>query len=197
MSHMEKTNETNRLASTHLTDDQLGEVSALHQRERRNVSIVLGLVILFAVQDFFEDLAEGGEWQMIATDLVYVSLMIGLLIYIWRHVPRARSRHNSFLAEAAQQRHEDAEAWRARAAELLDGLAHMIRDQFERWRLTQAEQEVALLLLKGFGLKRIATLRGTGERTVRQQAAQIYNKAGLSGRAELSAFFLEDLLSPR
>ena len=40
----------------------------------------------------------------------------------------------------------------------------------------------------------IANLRATSERTVRQRAKDVYRKAGLSGRAELSAFFLEDLL---
>lgn len=36
----------------------------------------------------------------------------------------------------------------------------------------------------------------TSERTIRAQARSIYAKAGLSGRAALSAFFLEDLLAP-
>jgi len=35
------------------------------------------------------------------------------------------------------------------------------------------------------------------ERTVRQHAVAVYRKSGLAGRAELSAFFLEDLLLPR
>jgi DNA-binding NarL/FixJ family response regulator len=35
------------------------------------------------------------------------------------------------------------------------------------------------------------------ETTVRQQARAIYRKAGLSGRHDLAAFFLEDLLGPR
>jgi hypothetical protein len=43
----------------------------------------------------------------------------------------------------------------------------------------------------------IAQARGTSERTVRQQALALYRKAGVAGRAELSAFFLEDLLLPR
>jgi hypothetical protein len=32
--------------------------------------------------------------------------------------------------------------------------------------------------------------------TVRQHAVAVYRKSGLAGRAELSAFFLEDLLLP-
>jgi hypothetical protein len=55
---------------------------------------------------------------------------------------------------------------------------------------------VALLLLKGLSLKEIAAIRVTTERTVRAQARSLYSKAGLTGRAALSAFFLEDLLAP-
>jgi DNA-binding NarL/FixJ family response regulator len=50
------------------------------------------------------------------------------------------------------------------------------------------------LLLKGLSHKEIANLRSTSEATIRQQAASIYQKSSLSGRAALSAFFLEDLL---
>ena len=55
---------------------------------------------------------------------------------------------------------------------------------------------IALLLLKGPSHKAIAAVRQTSEKTVRQQSLAVYRKAGLSGRAELSAFFLEDLLLP-
>ena len=64
------------------------------------------------------------------------------------------------------------------------------------WSLTTAEREVALLMLKGLRHKDIASLRGTSERTVRQQALTIYKKAHLDGRTDLAAFFLEDLLQP-
>ncbi|MEM7209175.1 MAG: LuxR C-terminal-related transcriptional regulator [Pseudomonadota bacterium] len=194
MSYSDKFNQNNELNRLHLTDDQFDEVSQLHHRERLNVSIVLGLVLLFGVQDFFEDLGQGGDWMMIATDLLYASIMIGLLVYIWRHVPLARKRYSRFLAQVAHRRKEDADNWRAQAAELLSGLGRLIAAQFDNWMLTQAEQEVGFLLLKGLSFKQIAEVRGTSERTVRQQAAQIYLKAGVSGRAELSAFFLEDLL---
>ena len=39
-------------------------------------------------------------------------------------------------------------------------------------------------------------MRQTSERTIREQARALYRKSGLSGRAELSAYFLEDLLLP-
>jgi len=78
----------------------------------------------------------------------------------------------------------------------VQGLSHAIDQQLEAWRLTPAEKEVAFLLLKGLSFKEIAPVRGTSERTVRQQALAVYAKSGLAGRAELAAFFLEDLLLP-
>ena len=86
--------------------------------------------------------------------------------------------------------------WRADMRELLKGLSAAIDAQFERWGLTPAEREVALLLLKGLSHKEIAVVREASVLTVRQQASSVYSKANLSGRAALSAFFLEDLLLP-
>ena len=80
---------------------------------------------------------------------------------------------------------------------MLDGLGEAIEQQFTRWNLTDAEREVALLLLKGLshqGDRRACA--AVSERTVREQARAVYTKAGLTGRAALSAFFLEDLLAP-
>jgi DNA-binding CsgD family transcriptional regulator len=90
----------------------------------------------------------------------------------------------------------EGQRWRSESHTLLAGLGEAIDGQFSRWNLTDAEREVALLLLKGLSLKEIATIRTTAERTIRAQARAVYSKAGLTGRAALSAFFLEDLLAP-
>ena len=86
--------------------------------------------------------------------------------------------------------------WRDETRALLRGLGEAIDRQFLTWNLTDAERDVGLLLLKGLSLKEIAAVRVTSERTIRSQARSIYAKAGLSGRAALAAFFLEDLLAP-
>jgi DNA-binding CsgD family transcriptional regulator len=62
---------------------------------------------------------------------------------------------------------------------------------FLRWRLTRAEQEVAWLLLKGVSLQDIGAARNTSPRTARDQASAVYRKAGVAGRAELSALLLD------
>ena len=86
--------------------------------------------------------------------------------------------------------------WRDETRAILKGLGEAIDRQFSTWKLTEAERDVGLLILKGLSLKEIAAARVTSERTIRAQARSIYAKAGLSGRAALSAFFLEDLLAP-
>jgi DNA-binding NarL/FixJ family response regulator len=71
----------------------------------------------------------------------------------------------------------------------------IIHQQFEDWNLSQSEQEVAMLMLKGLNFQEIAALRNTKEKTCRHQASAIYNKSGLVGRHELSAWFIEDFIS--
>lgn len=85
------------------------------------------------------------------------------------------------------------ESWRAQRKSEIEALGKAIEDQFRQWRLSAAEIDVAGLMLKGASLKEIAIARETSEATIRQQAQSIYRKSGLSGRAELSAYFLESL----
>jgi DNA-binding CsgD family transcriptional regulator len=91
---------------------------------------------------------------------------------------------------------KEGERWRNEARTLINGLGTAIEVQFNNWKLTEAESDVGLLILKGLSLKEIAIIRSTSERTIRAQARALYIKAGVSGRAALSAYFLEDLLAP-
>ncbi|MGZ8457472.1 MAG: helix-turn-helix transcriptional regulator [Gemmatirosa sp.] len=109
----------------------------------------------------------------------------------WRSAHAATALHVR-LAEQAEER----DRWRATSHEAMEGLGRAIDAQFDEWRLTPAEREVALLLLKGYGHKQVAIATGRGERTARQHAGVVYEKAGLGGRAELAAFFLQDLMLP-
>jgi putative tricarboxylic transport membrane protein len=108
---------------------------------------------------------------------------------------RARRREETLLHDLETAR-EDAKRSSTETQEILRGLGEQIDKQFDKWRLTSAEREVAHLMLKGLRHKEIASVRGTSERTVRQQALTIYKKAGLEGRQDLAAYFLEDLLEP-
>jgi DNA-binding CsgD family transcriptional regulator len=133
--------------------------------------------------------------------LVFVSALAGIG-FNWRQLMAARDRSERLdqeLAEARAEAHrwsEDAKRWNQDAQAILQGLGAAIDRQFDRWGLTPAEREIALLQLKGLRHKAIAELRNTSERTVRQQALNVYRKSGLNGRNDLAAFFLENLLLP-
>lgn len=73
-------------------------------------------------------------------------------------------------------------------------LSDVIDRQFQAWTLTPAERDVGFLALKGLDVAEIAELRGAAQGTVRAQLTRIYSKAGVSGRAQFAAFFVEDLL---
>lgn len=128
-------------------------------------------------------------------ELSLLALVLGTVAYLWmgwRDARRVIARTQSELAARGAER----DAWRARAEKILQGLGQEIDGQLREWGLTPVERETALLLLKGYGHKEIAALQEKSERTVRQHSVAVYRKSGLSGRAELSAFFLEDLLLP-
>lgn len=74
-------------------------------------------------------------------------------------------------------------------------LAQVVAAQFTAWGLTPAERDVGLLALKGLDVAEIAALRGAAQGTVRAQLTRIYAKAGVSGRAQFAAHFVEDLMA--
>ena len=165
-------------------------------RERQIVGASLAFRVFFSAYDLFEDATDGLSLFELAGDLIGFLISAGLLLYIYILQPATARRQNVGLTAETTRQKQDLKLLSGIAKKHLDGLSIYIDQQFEHWELTHAEKEVALLLLKGLSLKEIATLRNITERTARQQATTVYGKAGLSGRAELSAFFLEDLLLP-
>ena len=125
-----------------------------------------------------------------------MALAIAGITALWRGFLTARGRAAQLDADLASARAEAAH-YRSEAREALQGLGEAIDRQFERWQLTSAEREVGLLMLKGLSHREVSEIRQTSDATVRQQAVMVYRKSGLANRAELSAFFLEDLLLPR
>jgi len=151
--------------------------------------LLLAAIALLVVLDLIADALELGDPLHVPLEVAAVALGAGGAWWLRARAERARRRQVAALTEEAAR-------WRAEAEDALRGLGAAIDRQCDRWALSPAEREVALLLLKGLAMKEIAEARGTSERTARQQANAVYRKSALSGRAELSAFFLEDLLLP-
>ena len=158
----------------------------------------VAMAVLAAV-DLWADLGEGAARSHVLTEGAILLLgFLGaglvarrLVVALKGTEARASSLEGQLEATAAE-----AQRWREEARTLMAGLGRAIDTQFERWQLTAAEKEVGLLLLKGLTHKEIAAVRTVTEATARQQARAVYRKAGVSGRHDLAAFFLEDLMLP-
>ncbi len=109
---------------------------------------------------------------------------------------RDLARQRAGLIEGLAKAKAEGDHWRQAAQVHVQGLGEAISAQFRTWRLTSSEADIAMLLLKGLSHKDIAAARATSEATVRQQSRAIYQKSGLGSRAELAAFFLDDLKPP-
>lgn len=168
----------------------------MNNRERWVIITILLGTAIFVGMDLFTDSSEGvGWWHLAAEGFVALTALAGVVFLLRGSFALKRSLAAEVLKSSSLQ--TEAEQWRKQAKVHIEGLSQEIERQLTSWRLTISEKEVAFLLLKGLSLKEIAEIRKTLEKTARAQATAIYEKAGLSGRSELAAFFLEDLLGPR
>ena len=166
------------------------------EKIERFVSGAFLIVAVFLAVDLYDDSSHGADLNHIVFEgtALLVSLIMLSTIFL-RYLRDLRQKTEASVITLKNLTVER-DRWKAHAEQYLRGLSQAIDAQFEVWRLSASEREIGLLILKGFSHKEIAALRNTSERTVRQQGAAIYSKAGLENKAQLSAFFLEDLFLP-
>jgi DNA-binding CsgD family transcriptional regulator len=170
----------------------------LRDEIRKNWPLALVAVGAFTTLLALEAITEEGGFNALELllEALELCLTIAAAVGVALLVGRMQAQHEEKIAlirDLDAARAEGA-SWRLQAQSHLAGLGQAIQTQLQAWKLTDAECEVALLMLKGFSHKEIAALRGTSEATVRQQARSTYEKSGLKGRAPFCAFFLEDIL---
>lgn len=158
-------------------------------KQTKLIIISFACISFFIFYDLFLDVGANAHAVHVVFELAVGLCALGWMIYFFRRYYNMIGIHKKISTEA--------EEWRQKATLFIEGLGSSIDEQFDVWQLTATEKEIALLLVKGLSTKEIATVRQGSERTVRQHAQAIYAKANLAGRAELAAYFLEDLLSPR
>ncbi len=168
----------------------------MDRRERFIIAGILTVVSVLVGIDIFNDSHEGVAIWHILSETFVALIALGGVFYLLRGTMTLRHQLQKEIEDFTAFKRE-ALAWQAESKKYVDGLSLAIDQQLSKWNLTVAEKEVAFLLLKGLSLKEIAEVRKTTEKTARVQSMAVYAKAGLSGRSELSAFFLEDLLLPR
>jgi DNA-binding CsgD family transcriptional regulator len=161
-------------------------------RHRLPLTLLLLGIVMGGAVDLALDAPQDWTSFHVVYEVVLIAGALGLVIWLWRGWWKAEASAGA-LRRTLAERQAERDAWRARASRALEGFGQAVEEQFDAWRLTPAEREVALLLLKGHGHKQIAAATGRSERTVRQHAVSVYQKSRLQGRAELAGFFLEDL----
>ena len=172
-----------------------GDLTDVRRRVLLPSAVLFVVIAVLIGIDVIGDYRSGTRALHLAVELVVMALAVTGVVVLWRMMQAAQQRAEVLTADLEAARVE-ARRFSEEARDSLRGLGEAIDRQFERWGLTAAEREVGLLLLKGLTHREIGDIRKTSEATVRQQALALYRKAGLRGRTELSAFFLEDLLLP-
>jgi DNA-binding CsgD family transcriptional regulator len=184
-----------------MTDPERDDLAAADGGTRLHL-VLGGLLLLVAVGgaiDLALDAPTSWRSAHVLFELGLMAGSLGFAAYLWRgwwRAARSADEVRRTLLARQDELRAERDAWRESAQASLDGLAGAIDRQFDAWGLTPTEREVALLLLRGHGHKQAAALTGRSERTVRQHAVAVYQKSGLSGRAELAGFFLEGLAVP-
>lgn len=131
-----------------------------------------------AFQDVFGAPETGGDTGHVLEVGVSICLLLGTIFTGW---------------ELREQYRRETKM-RQQISVATGALTDILQNQFDAWALTEAEQAVAFLGIKGYSISEIANLRETKEGTIKAQNASVYRKAGVSGRLQLLSFFIEDLL---
>ncbi|OZA05635.1 MAG: hypothetical protein B7Y02_15510 [Rhodobacterales bacterium 17-64-5] len=157
----------------------------LHVSHGKRPLILIGLLglqacaaVYFLFDGIGELLANPGKIHPLTEAPIALSLGIGI-VFTAAEVRRTLHR---------MRRQADA------LAEARKAFGTVIAAQFATWGLTKAERDVAMLALRGMDVAEIAMARKAAAGTVRAQLSRIYAKAGVSGRPQFAAFFVEDLL---
>lgn len=178
-----------------MTEDPMADSDPVVPQLRLPLTLLLLAIAAGGAVDLVLDAPDDWRSFHVLYEVAMLMAALGLVAWLWRGWWRAEVSAGA-LRRTLAERQAERDAWRRRAERALEGLGQAVDEQFGAWQLTPAEREVALFLLKGRGHKQIAAATGRSERTVRQHAVAVYQKSGLQGRAELAAFFLEDLAVP-
>jgi len=155
--------------------------------------LIFLLVILASAGDLISDLMHGVKTAHVIQEAIVLIVAISALAWILQNI-RVQSSEIKMLNQQLEDARNLPVSDNARLIDARKTLADIMATQFSDWGLSKSEKEVGQLLLKGLSLKEIAIVRGTAEKTIRQQASSIYQKANVTGRHSFAAWFIEDFL---
>ncbi len=161
--------------------------------ERLFPTILFVLVTVLVVWDIAIDLVAGTTATHLAIEFIIMLAAITGAFWSLGQFRTAR-RLEKDLQQNPEKASEETSNWKGNEQSVLDEFRVVIDKQLTEWNYSAKEKEMAFYLLKGLSLKEIAELKGGTYISVKQQAHLLYRKAGLGGRTELSAFFLDRIV---
>lgn len=159
----------------------------LRSKERRatalaGIILLQALCALFFIGDVITDLSHGGHLDdlHLALEALAAVALIGGVLFLMLELRRLLARMGDMDTGLRVARGE---------------MVQVMERFFDDWALTEAERDVALMILKGLDNETIARVRNTAPGTVRAQGTSIYSKSGSHGRAQFVSLFMEELMS--
>jgi len=158
------------------------------------IIIILLIVMISNAFDLINDFATNESTWHIVEESIVITLALTLIAYLILNLKKNTVNLQQLRQELEAKEHS-LEQSNTRIHNARKEYSQVIHQQFDDWQLSQSQQQIALLLLKGLSFNEIAAIRETKEKTVRQQASEIYKKANVAGRHAFSAWFFEDFLN--
>jgi len=155
--------------------------------------VFFAIVAIASTADIIVDLSLGARMGHIIQESIIAAFSLILFFILYSDIKKQKKQNNLLISQLAEIKEISEKA----SEELIKAkrdFGAVVTKQFSIWRFTESESDIALFLLKGFNSKEIAELRGTSDKTTRNQLTSIYQKAGVSGKHTLIAWFMDDLL---
>lgn len=133
------------------TNAEDSESLDLHETGARTALILFGVISILVLADVSHDAWLGADWHHLAVEAFLMLAALAGAAMFYRRWSAERREARALLAAAenrALTSKAEAEAFQAEVRDLVRGLSEAIDRQLVTWKLTGAEKEVALLLLK-------------------------------------------------
>lgn len=170
-----------------------------NQLAKKEYSIILAFLILltgYAVYEVYDELTDLGQGESPLTvwvEILIVCASLGFVFYITRLLYQnmiQQAQMKQTLQQVRQQLHSSNQ----RLQQGKEAFRESVDWQLNEWKFTQAQKDIAFLLLKGLTAKEIADQRFVQEKTIRNHLSAIYEKSGMPGKHVFCAWFFEGLL---
>ncbi len=162
----------------------------IEQRFRYFYTAIVAFIAVSGIIDLYLDDTGHGLNRHQIVEIIFLVVAVLSVIFLWITLSRRLSSTKEMLFTATKE----LEVFRTQNRSVLEAMRDAVHIQFQKWKFSPSEVKIAELLIRGYSSRQIAGILNKSDRTVRNQAISIYQKSGMTGRHDLAAFFLLDVL---